>query len=202
MELTNPTANSIDLSSTLQILNVGSWDATIHSTEATVYYNDDIIGTLQQPDITIKGSQGATFAMETSLKMGTSYNVNVFKSMVEKVLNGSDQTIVLSSKPKLDVTILGIKMSTHIDLDNHLVIKGASLLNALSQHFEIVSSTSEILNATAQMSFSTISNLVLDLNDVTMQLSTLQDNIPIGYAEMLIYSYLLKYIFICLRIFI
>lgn len=70
-------------------------------------------------------------------------------------MTGTDVNLLFKAKPKLIAHIGGLDITTHVNLNNGMQLKGITIQNPIAENITVVSATENVINGTSDMSFST-----------------------------------------------
>ena len=157
-----PTENNITINATIQIVNAGSFAATVASSTATLFWETQKLGTLSLPSISIEATTGGTFSLLSPLQIATDSEKAVFQNMSTALLKGNDVTLTLKASPTLKPKVIGISLPKYkVDLKKDLVIPGAALQTPYIRHIRLTNFTETAIFAAATIEFSMASSLHL-----------------------------------------
>jgi len=180
--LINPTENGITINSTMQIVNAGSWAATIASSKGSLHWNGHRLGTLSLPSISVEATIGATFSMMSDVEVNEEEKV-IFQRMTRLLLNGTDVTMTLKTETTVQPKVMGISLLKYtVNMEKDLVVPGAKLQNMYIRDMTMGKSNATTVLAKATGEFSSPSTLHLfDENAMEVNVYDAHAN-QLGYA--------------------
>eukprot|EP01083_Nonionella_stella_P075841 206361_1 len=148
----NPTNVTVDMNTTLQVVNTGPYDCIVHPTTVTLLHNGHKIGIFAQPQIDITGGVGATLSLLAKVHSRSIAEREAFRNMSTLLFRGYDQVITFKATPDVSVKIMGMKLAkVSVTMEKDISLIGSALQNPYIRNLTIT-----VMNTTSVVGFSEI----------------------------------------------
>ena len=163
--ISNPTCNSIDMTSTVKIQNTGMFGATVHGAKVNILSDGIPFGYINLPTIHITGNPPNIVSMDMTLVVT---NNTQFKNSIKGLMDKHNEHWMMQSaeKHKIDATVMGMTLTTYAKFSKKMTLTGSEFIGAKTSNFKVAGlndGSSDELITTADTEFYSTSKFFIRL---------------------------------------
>lgn len=135
MHMQSPTPTTIVFNATVELHDVGLYSSKMLTSDVEIYHDGFLLAAMTMPELDISGGEVLKFNMETTMLIK---NVSAFTRATAKILQGTGGVWYIKGRPEVQVDLVGLTRSFHVDMYKELLIPPTLLEDVVGYDTEVV----------------------------------------------------------------